>query len=69
MRPRSNPDYGFQAGLFTLQDKSPQIIISGKIELTFYFLMINPEHIGGYHSNPAGFHFAQLFIPVIAVIS
>src|ERR1035438_323086 len=64
MNPRSNAQIVIEPVPRTEIDKTAQIALAGPIELSLHFLMMNPDHIGGYNLHSTRFHLEDFALPL-----
>ena len=66
VRPRTDAETEFQPGFMAEFNKCADIPVSGEVELSLFFFMVNPEYIGCRHVQTAVLHFLQGFRPSFA---
>ena len=65
MAPGAATDHGFQADLAAEFNEMAQVALTGPVELTLDFLVVDPEDVGGDDVNATGFHFEEFFAPLV----
>ena len=69
MRPGTDAQPYRHIRLFAGLQEASQIPAAGKIPLSLLFFVVNPEHVGGDDAHASGFHFQELLLPVLRLIS
>ena len=62
--PGADAYHRLQARPLARQQKGADVPVAGEVEPAFLLLVVNPEQVGGHHGDAAGFHLAQLPVPV-----
>jgi hypothetical protein len=64
VRPGADAGYNIHPVLSAKLDETSQVALARPIEMTFNFLVMDPDHVGADDLNPGGFHLENLILPI-----